>query len=142
MCARLFLPVSAEELAEFLEIAVEDLPPIEPRYNIAPTQDLIALRMDGTGRRRAAPLRWGLVPLGPQDPKVGHRMINARSETAATRSAFRDALRARRSAVTAAGFYEYKTIGRVRQPFAIRPRRGLVAIAGRWDEWEGQGQRL
>ena len=142
MCARLFLPVSPEELAEFLEMSIEDLPAIEPRYNIAPSQDLLAVRTDESGRRRVSPLRWGLVPRGAKDPRVGHRMINARSETAATRSAFRQSLRLRRCAVPAAGFYEWKTIGRVRQPFAIRPRAGLIAIAGLWDEWTSRDERL
>ena len=142
MCARLFLPVSAEALAQFLEIDADTLPGLEPRYNIAPGQDVLVVRADGAGRRQAALLRWGLVPRFSNDPKIAQRLINARSETAATRNVFRDSLRARRCAVPAAGFYEWKKMGRVRQPYAIRPRSGLVALAGLWDAWEGQGRRL
>ena len=142
MCARLFLPVTAEELADLLEIAVDDLPEIVPRYNIAPGQDLLAARVDASGRRHVAPLRWGLVPRGVSDPRIGQRLINARSETVATRSAFRDSFRTRRCVVPAAGFYEWRKVGRVHQPFAIRPREGLLAIAGLWDVWEGEGRRL
>jgi putative SOS response-associated peptidase YedK len=142
MCARLFLAVSAEELADFLELSLEDVPALEPRYNIAPTQDVLAVRADASGRRRVAALRWGLVPQAAKDPKVGSRMINARSETAGTRAAFRNLLRTRRCVVPASGFYEWKGMGRVRQPFAIKPRAGLVAVAGLWDTWEGGGGRL
>jgi putative SOS response-associated peptidase YedK len=140
MCARLFLPVSVEELAEFLEIA--GLPPVEPRYNIAPGQDLLAVRLEPDGRRHAAFLRWGLIPHGSKDPKVARRLINARSETAGQRGAFRESLRTRRCLVPAAGFYEWKSTGGVRQPYVVKPRAGLVAIAGLWDTWEGEGTRL
>jgi len=142
MCARLFLPVSAEDLAEFLEIDVGELPEIEPRYNIAPTQDTLVVRAARTGRRQASMLRWGLVPRFAKDPKIAQRLINARSETAGKRGVFRESLRARRCAVPAAGFYEWKKMGRVRQPFAIRPRTGLIAFAGLWDSWQGDGRRL
>jgi len=142
MCARLFLPVSAEDLAEFLEIDVRDLPELEPRYNIAPTQDALVVRASRAGRREASMLRWGLVPRFAKDPKIAQRLINARSETAAKRGVFRESLQARRCAVPAAGFYEWKKMGRVRQPFAIRPQTGLIAFAGLWDSWQGDGRRL
>jgi putative SOS response-associated peptidase YedK len=140
MCARLFLPVSAEELAEFLEIA--GLPELEPRYNIAPGQDLLAVRSGPGGGRRASFLRWGLVPSFAQDPKIGHRLINARSETAGTRGVFRESLRMRRCLVPAAGFYEWKSVGSAKQPYAVKPRAGLLAIGGLWDAWERDGRRL
>src|SRR5688572_29341331 len=108
MCARLFLPVSAEDLAAFLEVDVESIPPLEARYNIAPGQDILAARTAPSGKREALRLRWGLVPSWAKDPRIAHRLINARSESAARQPAFRDSLRVRRCAVPAAGFYEWK----------------------------------
>jgi putative SOS response-associated peptidase YedK len=140
MCARLFLSVSDEELAEFLETA--GLPDIQPRYNIAPGQDILVVRAGADGQRQPGFLRWGLVPRWSKDPRIGQKLINARSETAFRRTVFRDALRARRCLVPAAGFYEWKRIGRVSQPYLVRPRAGLLAVAGLWDEWEGGGRRL
>jgi putative SOS response-associated peptidase YedK len=142
MCARLFLPASPEDLAAFLEIDVSELPALEPRYNIAPTQDVLVVRATPDRGRRASLLRWGLVPHVTRDPKTADRLINARSETAGTRGVFRHLLRERRCVVPAAGFYEWKKIGRVRQPYAIRPQNGLIGLAGLWDAWEGKGHRL
>jgi putative SOS response-associated peptidase YedK len=141
MCARLFLPTSPEDLAEFLEIDMTSLPELTPRYNIAPGHDVLVVRRVGAERRPAF-LRWGLVPRFAESTRGAHRLINARSETAARRGVFRESLLRRRCAVPAAGFYEWKKMGRVRQPFAIRPRAGLVAVAGLWDVWEREGQRL
>src|SRR5687767_1386584 len=142
MCARLFLPVSAEDLAALLEVETDDLPPLPPRYNIAPGQDVLAVRGVPDGGREARMLRWGLVPRWAKDPRIAHRLINARSETAARQPAFRDSLRTRRCAVPAAGFYEWKKTGRVSQPYVVRPRSGLVAIAGLWDSWARDGRAL
>jgi putative SOS response-associated peptidase YedK len=140
MCARLFLPATAEELVEFLDAA--GVPPLAPRFNIAPSQDLLVVRLDPSGERRAAFLRWGLVPRWSKDPKIGNKLINARSETAARRGVFADSLRMRRCVVPAGGFYEWKKQGAVRQPYAVRAKAGLLAIAGLWDSWERGGQRL
>jgi putative SOS response-associated peptidase YedK len=140
MCARIFLSVSDEELADFLE--TDGLPAFAPRYNIAPGQDVLVLRATPVARRAPALLRWGLVPYWSKDASGGTRLINARSETAARRAAFKDSLRERRCLIPAAGFYEWKKEGTRRQPYAIRSRMGLVALAGLWDAWEGQGRRL
>jgi putative SOS response-associated peptidase YedK len=140
MCARVFLSVSDEELADFLEM--DDLPAFAPRYNVAPGQDVLVLRASPKAPRAAALLRWGLVPRWSKDASGGARMINARSETAGRRAAFKDSLRERRCLIPAAGFYEWKQEGARRQPYAIRSRAGLVALAGVWDAWEGPDRRL
>jgi putative SOS response-associated peptidase YedK len=142
MCARLFLSVTPEEVADLLDVELADLPPLIPRYNIAPGQDILVARTAPSGVRATALLRWGLVPRFAKDPAIGHRLINARSETAARRAAFRDALRFRRCVVPATGFYEWKKVGRVSQPYAVRPRSAGIGIAGLWEEWEGGGRRL
>jgi putative SOS response-associated peptidase YedK len=139
MCARIFLPVTDEDLAEFLEVEV--LPAFAPRYNIAPGQDVLVVRTDKSGRTPAL-LRWGLVPHWTKDAAAASRFVNARSESASRRAAFKESLRARRCLVPAGGFYEWKKAGRVRQPYAIRSRAGLVALAGLWDRWEQGGRAL
>ncbi|MEW6122795.1 MAG: SOS response-associated peptidase [Pseudomonadota bacterium] len=109
------------------------------RFNIAPTQDALAMRIDPrTGRGALGPLRWGLVPRWAPDPAFGGRTINARSESVATTPAFRDAWAARRRcAVPVDAFYEWKAGPSPRQPHAIAaPDRAPLALAGLWDGWK------
>ncbi len=85
-------------------------------------------------------LHWGLVPSWAEDPKIGNRMINARAETAADKPSFRTAMRRRRCLIVADGFYEWKTVGKRRQPMFIHLRDGRpFAFAGLWEAWEGAG---
>ena len=80
---------------------------VQPRYNIAPTQYIAAIR-DGENRERElVMLRWGLVPFWAKDPSIGNKMINARAETVAEKPAYRAAYRHRRCIVLADGFYEW-----------------------------------
>ena len=136
MCGR-FAFYSPAEAAAALFGASASLD-VAPRYNIAPTQDIAAIRSDKAGNRELAMLRWGLVPSWAKDPAIGNRMINARAETAATKPAFRSAFRDRRSLVLADGFYEWQKVERAKQPFYIRMRDGRpFAFAGLWEEWDG-----
>src|SRR5262245_50090159 len=132
MCARVFLPVTPEELAELFDIEVAQLPPVVPRFNIAPGQDVIVARVGPDGRRAATLLRWGLLPQG-SGGRAGERLVNIRSESAPRQKTLRDSFRTRRCLIPAAGFYEWKKEGAVRQPYALRSRRGLVALGGLWD---------
>jgi len=106
------------------------------RYNIAPTQDVAAVRnADGAGRELVA-LRWGLVPFWAKDPAIGNRMINARAETIAEKPAFRAAYRRRRCLVLADGFYEWHRQGEVKIPYYISlASEEPFAIAGLWEQW-------
>ena len=107
-----------------------------PRYNIAPTQDVLAVRNDGDGNR-AEMMRWGLVPSWAKDPKIGSRMINARSETLSERPSFRTAYRRRRCLIVVDSFYEWKREGRSRTPMRIMLDSGeLFAFAGLWETWK------
>jgi putative SOS response-associated peptidase YedK len=136
MCGRTNLTATPEELAEAFALDAAELPALAPRYNIAPTQPMPVVRMDARRRRRLTLLRWGLVPHDAPDPRVGARMINARSETARTRAAFRLPFRERRCLVPANGFYEWRRIEGLRQPYLLRRRDGrLIALAGLWDRW-------
>jgi len=109
----------------------------EPRYNIAPTQLIPIVRQNGKGSpRQLCTVKWGLVPSWATDPSVGPSMINARSETVATKPAFRDALRLRRCLIPADGFYEWGRTGRLKQPYCFEINDGeLFAFAGIWDRW-------
>jgi len=138
MCGRFTLTTSAEVVAEFFELA--DLPELTPRYNIAPSQPVPAVLLDGEHRlRRLDHLRWGLVPFWAKDPAIGYRMINARSDGVENKPAFRAAFKKRRCLVAADGFYEWqKQEGSKRkQPYYIRMTGGGVfAFAGLGEHWE------
>lgn len=113
---------------------------LEPRWNIAPTQDAACvLRHPDTGQRALRMLRWGLVPHWSKDLKSGARMINARSETAASKPAFRAAFRARRCLVCADAFYEWQVLEQGgKRPWMYRPKGGGPwALAGLWEHWRG-----
>lgn len=111
---------------------------LTPRYNIAPSQPILAVRTStGNGGREAVFLRWGLIPHWAKDPSIGNRMINARAETVAEKPSFRDAFRKRRCLVPASGFYEWKKAERKKQPYYIRMKDGHpLAFAGLWERWE------
>ncbi|PYQ46899.1 MAG: hypothetical protein DMF78_25150, partial [Acidobacteria bacterium] len=119
---------------------LDDAPDVPARYNIAPTQDVIAVHADRGGRRRARLLRWGLVPSWAEDPKAGNRLINARAESVATRAAFRESFQKRRCLVPAGGFYEWKRFGTLREPWLVRLKGGATfAFGGVWDRWSARG---
>lgn len=142
MCGRFSLTVGPQVLQDQLDLVeVDDFP---PRYNIAPTQPILMIIADpppGEGSnlpgRRALPVRWGLIPSWVKDPKDFPLLINARSETAPTKSSFRAAMRHRRALIPASGFYEWKRDGnRKAQPYWIRPKDGrLVVFAGLMETW-------
>jgi len=108
-----------------------------PRYNIAPTQPVPVIRQNPKEPvRRLSLVRWGLIPSWARDESGAAKMINARSETADTKPAFRDALRLRRCLLPADGFYEWQRRGRAKQPFCFEVNSGeLFAFAGIWDRW-------
>ncbi len=137
MCGRFTLRTPTHRLAE--AFGVRDLPNLAPRYNIAPSQDVAAVRRaeDGDGRELVL-LRWGLVPYWAKEPAIGNRMINARAETVAEKPAFRAAFRRRRCLVAADGFYEWqKTADGKKQPWFIRLADDApFAIAGLWERWK------
>jgi putative SOS response-associated peptidase YedK len=144
MCGRFTLRVAASVIAE--QFAVLDMPPFAARFNIATTQLVPVVRMrpdQGEPWRELVWLRWGLIPSWATDPAIGGRLINARAETAATKPAFRAALRRRRCLVVADGFYEWQRSGRAKQPYFIHLRDDRpFAFAGLWDAWEGPDQAL
>jgi putative SOS response-associated peptidase YedK len=137
MCGRFTLEKSIGSLGSLFQVrTVAELP---ARYNIAPTQPILAVRQseEDQGLELVA-LRWGLIPSWAKEPGAMPLLINARSETAATKPAFRAALRRRRCLVPADGFYEWQQAGGRKQPFHMRRRDGTpFALAGVWERWEG-----
>ena len=109
-----------------------------PRYNVAPTQLVPIIRQHPKEPvRELSLMRWGLIPSWAKDSSAAALMINARSETASTKSAFRDALKSRRCLIPADGFYEWKRNGKTRQPYCFEVNEGkLFAFAGIWDRWK------
>ena len=108
----------------------------EPRYNVAPTDEVYAVATSG-GTRRLGTLSWGLVPSWSKG-RSGKRMVNLRAETVSERPGFRRTLQERRCIIPADGFYEWKDMGRdhPKQPFLVRDRKGRpLALAGLWEVW-------
>lgn len=133
MCGR-FAFYSPSEAAAALFGVASSLQ-VQPRYNIAPTQAVAAVRNGDEGYELAL-LRWGLVPFWAKDPSIGNRMINARAETVAEKPAYRAAFRHRRCVVLADGFYEWRKRGDAKTPYFISLASGApFALAGLWENW-------
>ena len=136
MCGRFTLTVSPDQLlADFPGLS---MPPqaLGPRFNIAPSQPIAAIPNDDNFRLEH--FTWGLVPSWAKDPKLGARMINARSETLAEKPSFRVAFRRRRCLILADGFYEWKEEpgSKTKTPYYIRLKSGKAfAFAGLWENW-------
>lgn len=141
MCGRFtnavpFEVLSGEVNAELRLVAYYDA----PRYNIAPTQEVACVRQAGEGPWEVTMLRWGLIPSWAKDPKIGARMINARSDTVAEKPSFRSAFKRRRCVVVADGWYEWQGTAGAKQPYHLhfddhRP----LGFAGLWESWS-QGE--
>ena len=136
MCGRFTLTTPPSVLVRELEL--EAPPDLAPRYNAAPGQDVATLWHPSGAPRALRLRRWGLVPHWARDPRIGARLVNARAETAASKPAFREALRLRRCLVPADGFYEWSAgSGRgPRVPYHVALAGGsLFAIAGLFERW-------
>lgn len=148
MCGRYAATKDPATLAAEFD-ALDDLDDHAPAtdYNVAPTKDVVAVVQrhprddDGepdpsTTVRSLRVMRWGLIPAWAKDRSVGARMINARSETAATTSAFRTSVAKRRCLVPADGWFEWKRDGKAKQPFFMtNPDGHSLAMAGLWTVW-------
>lgn len=133
MCGRFTLSSPADVIADWFQVVIPDQ--CVPRYNIAPTQGILTVGKVNDERATAI-RRWGLIPSWAKDPDIGHRMINARSETAAEKPSFRKALEKRRCLIPASGFYEWKKTGTGKQPYLIRiANEPVFAFAGLWESW-------
>lgn len=140
MCGRYVQRTNPKRLA--MAFKVEEVPEVEPRYNIAPTQNVLSVYESPDGREMTF-YRWGLIPSWAKDVSMGARLINARSETVAEKPAFRQAFKQRRCIIPADGFYEWQKIGGRKQPFFFGMRdESPFGFAGLWERWEGEGSRV
>lgn len=134
MCGRFTLTV---DLKDILDQFPRFSPPEQhiPRYNIAPSQPIMAVPNDGANQITF--YRWGLVPSWAKDIKIGYRMINARAETLAEKPSYRAAYKRRRCLILADGFYEWKrnADGSKIPYFVSLASREVFAFAGLWEIW-------
>jgi putative SOS response-associated peptidase YedK len=138
MCGRFTQASDSEIIVRVFDLP--EKPELAPRYNIAPTQDVAAVRAAEVGGRELVHLHWGLIPSWAKERAMGARMINARAETLAEKPAFRSAFRARRCLIVADGFYEWQKLGTRKQPHFIGFKDGRpFAFAGLWERWQGEG---
>ena len=136
MCGRFTLTAPPDRVRDIFEI--KRVPDYSSRYNVAPTQDVLAVRPEAEdgAEVEAVMMRWGLVPFWADDLRMSAKMINARSETVSSKPAFRDAFVNRRCLIVADGFIEWQRIGREKQPFWFRLRNEEpFAFAGLWERW-------
>lgn len=135
MCGRFTLALTSKELRDYFK--AQNAVDIDPRYNIAPTQNIpVIISNAESGARTLMLMRWGLVPHWAKDLSIGSRLINARAEMVEVKPAFRSAFKHHRCLIPSTGFYEWDKSRKVHQPYFI----GLsdqtpFAFAGLWEEW-------
>lgn len=135
MCGRFSQTATPEIIAE--QFGVNGSLLFQPRYNIAPSQSIAAIRIEpDTTTRKLVMLRWGLIPSWAKDAKIGNQCINAKAETVAEKPSFRSAFKKRRCLIVATGFYEWQVQGARKQPMWIGLRnKRPFAFAGLWEHW-------
>lgn len=136
MCGRFVMTLDPDNVRQFF--GVPDVPEIVSRYNIAPSQQILAICQNGDGYRFVRDFRWGLIPHWSKDPAIGNKMINARCETVGEKPAYRGPIRYHRCLVPASGFLEWLHEGKTKVPFYVhRKDGGAIAFAGIRDSWKG-----
>lgn len=137
MCGRYRLSRRKQAIEEYFGAEANGVE-WEPRYNIAPTQPVLTVRQNALQPvRELSLMKWGLIPSWAKNSSNAAGMINARSETAASKPAFGDALKSRRCLIPADGFYEWQRTSKLKQPFCFEVAEGeLFAFAGLWDRWK------
>lgn len=135
MCGRFTLMTERDVLRERFSIMNMDDLLLQPSYNIAPSQPVLAVIRDGE-QNRAGYLQWGLIPSWAKDPKMGYKLINARAETIAEKPSFKRAFQSRRCLIIADSFYEWKKDGDRKIPMRIMlASHEPFAFAGLWEKW-------
>jgi putative SOS response-associated peptidase YedK len=130
MCGRFTL--KRPERVKFHNIAGSVFDGLVPRYNIAPSQNILTVVERGA-HREATFLQWGLIPSWSKEPKG---FINARVETIEDKPSFKESFQRRRCLIAADGFYEWEKIGKISQPYYFQMKdEAPFAFAGIWDKW-------
>lgn len=143
MCGRYLFMSPLEAVQRMFKF--DQMTNLGPNYNVAPTHEMPIVRRKKVDRgNELAIARWGLIPHWAKDLKIAYSTINARSETAANKPAFRDAFKTRRCLVVADGFFEWQRDGKDKTPYLIRLKgSGPFAFAGLWSTWSpSEGEEL
>ncbi|MCD4837624.1 SOS response-associated peptidase [Neobacillus sedimentimangrovi] len=137
MCGRYTLTATMEQIMDRFDIqAFLDEENFVPNYNIAPSQNVLAIINDGNSNRMGF-LKWGLIPPWAKDPSIGNKLINARAETISEKPSFRHAFKNKRCLIIADGFYEWKRNSHSKTPMRIKLKSdSLFGMAGIWEQWK------
>jgi len=143
MCGRFYLDVPEDELMAHYGVQTE--PELSStQFNIAPSQDILAIRTIDGDEPVISKLHWGLIPGWSKEEKTHYSMINARAETVASKPAYRTAFKRRRCLIPVSGFYEWHKEGDHKQPYAITMKNQgdnkttLFSLAGLWEHWQSK----
>ncbi len=141
MCGRFTLSQPIDAIASAFDL--RQIPPLEPRYNIAPTQLIPAATYSSEqNEKQLQMLRWGLIPSWAKEPSIGAKLINARAETVNEKPSFKSAFKRRRCLIIADGFYEWQRQEGKKQPYYFRLQNGhLFAFAGLWEHWQSPDEQ-
>ncbi len=134
MCGRFTLTAQLDDIGKLVE-GLRGTIQFGPRYNIAPTQQILTLLNDN--RHELTYTRWGLIPSWAKDPTIGNRLINARAETLHQKPSFKTSLRKLRCLIFADGFYEWQSRKNgPKIPWYVHLKsRNPFAFAGLWSRW-------
>lgn len=138
MCGRFGL--TRPDRLDLQRFGVGEMPPQVPRFNITPGTDILVVR-ERKGTTKADMLRWGLVPSWAEDPAIGHRMANVRSDTALDKPSFRAAMQKRRCLIPADVFFEWQDVPgqKRRRPYAVALNEGeIFSLGGLWEAWRSK----
>jgi putative SOS response-associated peptidase YedK len=136
MCGRFTLATKTQTIAEYfgIELSYE----LWPRYNIAPSQDVLVIKESRNFKPEFSIMRWGLVPAWQKEEEISTQWINARSETINEKPLFKKLFLHKRCLIVADGFYEWQTTSKGKRPYYIyKSNHQPFAIAGLWEHWEG-----
>lgn len=140
MCGRFSLTPKIEQVIQKLNI-INSID-YAPNYNIAPSQDIVVVRNSGD-KLEISTMRWGLIPFWMKELPKSNNLINARSETVASKPSFRNAYRKRRCLIPADGFYEWQKLENGKQPYYIQLKnKDIFTFAGLWEQWQGEDQTI
>jgi len=142
MCGRIALYSDPPRLARLVEAGIDPglVDGVGPHWNVGPTATILGARESSDGHRVLRPYRWGLVPRMAKDASSHKGTFNARAETVATKQMFRHAFMRGRALIPADGFFEWKTVGNIKQPYYFHRADGFpVVFAGLTECWQGEG---
>ena len=134
MCGRFALDENPKKLAEHFKLTGDVS--LDSSWNIAPSTRIYAITADQSDVRHLQQMKWGLIPSWAKDATLGNKLSNARGETVHEKPSFRSAFKYHRCIIPASGFYEWKSVGKVKYPWYMSLKSGEpMAFAGLWETW-------